>query len=62
MAERYSPNSAFLNIPYDRRYESLFLSFIAGLCGFGLRPRATPVAWANLDKLVTGAVTHDIFM
>lgn len=34
-------NVAFLNIPYDRRFESLYLAFIAGLCGFGLIPRAT---------------------
>jgi len=32
---------AFLNIPYDHRFESLYLAFIAGLCGFGLIPRAT---------------------
>lgn len=31
---------AFLNIPYDRRYLSLYLAGIAGLCGLGLRPRA----------------------
>lgn len=33
--------TAFLNVPYDRRYENLYLAFIAGLCGFGLIPRAT---------------------
>jgi hypothetical protein len=32
---------AFLNVPYDKRYERLFLAFVAGLCGFGLIPRAT---------------------
>jgi|SRR5665213_159848 len=38
---RYSRDSAFLNIPYDDRYANLYLAFIAGLCAFGLEPRAT---------------------
>ena len=38
---RDSRESAFLNIPYDKRYEKLYLAFIAGLCAFGLKPRAT---------------------
>jgi hypothetical protein len=33
--------SAFLNIPYDRNYEPLYLAFIAGLSAFGLVPHAT---------------------
>jgi len=33
--------SAFINIPYDDRFENLYLAFIAGLSGFGLIPRAT---------------------
>src|SRR5271156_452013 len=41
MRKRARQESAFLNIPYDRRYETLYLAFIAGLCAFGLRPRAT---------------------
>jgi hypothetical protein len=41
MPRRAEQESAFLNIPYDHRYESLYLAFIAGLCAFGLRPRAT---------------------
>lgn len=38
---RASKRTVFLNVPYDRNYESLYLAFIAGLCGFGLIPRAT---------------------
>jgi len=34
-------DNAFLNVPYDRRYERLYLAFIAGLSAFGLFPRAT---------------------
>lgn len=33
--------TAFLNIPYDDRYTDLYFAFIAGLCAFGLEPRAT---------------------
>jgi hypothetical protein len=47
--------SAFLNIPYDRQYESLYLAFIAGLCAFGLRPRATieiPSTRRRLERIV----------
>src|SRR6266850_2407623 len=31
-------DNAFLNVPYDRRYERLYLAFIAGLSAFGLAP------------------------
>lgn len=34
-------DAAFINVPYDRKYVDLYLAFIAGLCGFGLIPRAT---------------------
>jgi hypothetical protein len=37
----YSRDSAFLNIPYDDQYANLYFAFIAGLCAFGLEPRAT---------------------
>ncbi len=36
-----SRDSAFLNIPYDDQYKNLYFAFIAGLCAFGLQPRAT---------------------
>lgn len=51
----YSPRSAFLNVPYDPRYERLFLAFVAGLCAFGLRPQATleiPGPGRRLDRIV----------
>lgn len=38
---RLPVNTAFINIPYDAAYESLFLALIAGLSGFGLIPHAT---------------------
>jgi hypothetical protein len=47
--------SAFLNIPYDQQYESLYLAFIAGLCSFGLRPRATieiPSTRRRLERII----------
>jgi hypothetical protein len=38
---RAERDSAFLNIPYDPRYENHFLAYIAGAASFGLDPRAT---------------------
>jgi hypothetical protein len=55
MRKRARQESAFLNIPYDRRYETLYLAFIAGLCAFGLRPRATielPSTRRRLERIV----------
>lgn len=31
----------FLNIPYDQKFERLFLAYICGISAFGLVPRAT---------------------
>jgi hypothetical protein len=36
----YVSDKVFLNIPYDKRFEPLYLAFIAGLSGFGLIPQA----------------------
>src|SRR5271166_4854211 len=44
--------SVFLNVPYDRKYEPLFLAFIAGVCGFGLVPRATVEIPGNLNRII----------
>jgi hypothetical protein len=55
MRKRAQRESAFLNIPYDEHYESLYLGFIAGLCAFGLRPRATieiPGARRRLERII----------
>lgn len=38
---RKPPDKVFLNIPYDRNFENLFLAYIAGISAFGLVPRAT---------------------
>lgn len=38
---RPQADAAFINVPYDKKYVDLYLAFIAGLCGFGLIPRAT---------------------
>jgi hypothetical protein len=31
----------FLNIPYDPKFERLFVAYIAGITVFGMMPRAT---------------------
>jgi hypothetical protein len=49
-----SPNTAFINVPYDERYQDLYLAFIAGLTAFGLDPRATlevPGGDRRLDRI-----------
>src|SRR5207245_11506447 len=43
------------NVPYDPRYERLFVALIAGLCAFGLRPWATleiPSPTRRLDRIL----------
>jgi len=50
--ERYS---VFLNVPYDRAFENLYLAYIAGLSAFGLIPRATleiPTSQRRLQRIL----------
>jgi hypothetical protein len=49
-----SLSGAFLNIPYDVDFQSLYLAHIAGITAFGLRPRATleiPGGARRLDRI-----------
>jgi hypothetical protein len=51
---RLSPKTAFINVPYDDRFQDLYLAFIAGLTAFGLKPRATlevPGGTRRLDRI-----------
>ena len=44
----------FVNLPYDTKSEPLFLAYVAGLCGFGLTPRATleiPGSQRRLERI-----------
>jgi len=46
--------SAFLNIPYDDAFQSLYLAYVAGITSFGLVPRATleiPGGARRLDRI-----------
>jgi hypothetical protein len=38
---RRRPADVFLNIPYDQKFQKLYIAYIAGLSAFGLVPRAT---------------------
>jgi hypothetical protein len=52
---RFSPKTAFINVPYDDRFQDLYLAFIAGLTAFGLDPRATlevPGGARRLDRIL----------
>jgi len=45
----------FLNIPYDKKFERLFIAYIAGVSAFRLVPRATleiPDSLRRLDKIL----------
>jgi hypothetical protein len=47
--------AVFLNIPYDRSSERLFLAYIAGVSAFGIIPRATleiPGSARRLDRIL----------
>ena len=47
--------SVFLNVPYDRAFENLYLAYIAGLSAFGLIPRATleiPTSRRRLERIL----------
>jgi hypothetical protein len=51
---RVSPESAFINIPYDDPYADLYLAFIAGLTALGIDPRAAvevPGGARRLDRI-----------
>jgi len=52
---RVDPVLAFLNVPFDQKFEPLYLAFIAGLSGFGLIPQAVlqiPGSQRRLDRLM----------
>jgi hypothetical protein len=41
----------FLNIPYDKKFEKLFLAYICGTAALGLTPRATLEIRKSSDRL-----------
>jgi hypothetical protein len=48
-------NAVFLNIPYDQKFRSLYLAYIAGLVHLGFIPRVTlglPGGARRLDKIL----------
>jgi hypothetical protein len=40
-AKQSKAASVFLNVPYDLRFQPLYLAYIVGVTAFGLVPRAT---------------------
>ena len=51
LEERKRRRSVFINIPFDSRYEKLFLTVISGLVGLGLTPRCALELPASTDRL-----------
>ncbi len=53
---RVERDAVFLNVPYDKRFENLFLAYIAGISAFGFAPRATleiPFSQRRLERIVS---------
>jgi hypothetical protein len=54
-ADDVTQNAVFLNIPYDQKFRSLYLAYIAGLVHLGFVPRVTlglPGGTRRLDKIL----------
>jgi len=62
------PRHVFVNIPFDDRYERLYVAVIAGLCTLGLTPRSVleiPPTKDRLDRIfrliqACGSSIHDL--
>lgn len=55
MAVPASAPQAFINLPYARSYERVYLAFIAGLAGYGLVPTAAvydPSSRFQLERII----------
>ncbi|HYK02711.1 MAG TPA: hypothetical protein VE974_13215 [Thermoanaerobaculia bacterium] len=53
-ANRSTAPVAFINLPYARRYEKVYLAFIVGVSGYGLVPTAAvrdPSSRYQLDRI-----------
>ncbi len=49
-----SPSTAFINLPYAKSYEKVYLAFIAGVAGYGLVPTAAvrdPASDYQLERI-----------
>lgn len=54
--QKVNSKAVFLNIPYDDRFENLFLAFIAGISAFGFAPHATleiPFSQRRLERIIS---------
>jgi hypothetical protein len=52
---RRGPADVFLNIPYDQKFERLYLAYVCGISSLGLVPRATlelPSSARRLDRIL----------
>ena len=54
VANKSTPRYGFINIPYAKRYERVYLALIAGIAGYGLVPSAAvhdPSSRYQLDRI-----------
>jgi hypothetical protein len=55
VASKPQPKTVFLNFPYDRQFEPLFLAYVSGICSYGLTPRVAleiPGGERRLDRII----------
>lgn len=57
---------AFLNVPFDPRFEPLFIAYIVGLTSLGFKPRCvlevapSITAWSRLDRIKSLIASCDV--
>jgi hypothetical protein len=54
-AQPAEPERVFLNIPYDAKFERLYLAYLVGVTNLALKPQATlaiPGGTARLDRII----------
>jgi hypothetical protein len=54
LVNKSGPSVAFINLPYSKRYEKVYLAFIAGIAGYGLVPTAAvrdPSSHYQLERI-----------
>lgn len=68
-ALKIDPKSVFLNVPFDKKYEQIFIGIVVGLVTLGLKPRSVieipEQGQGRMDRLFNlirtcGASIHDL--
>ena len=49
------PRAVFLNIPYDARFQKLYLAYLAGIVSFGLKPKVALEVPGGIGRLLASS-------